>query len=799
MHFISSRRLQARTLFAALLILAGSLKAGAFDTFSGGQLSIPSVTIGGATFSNMVVTLGTIVRGPNGSTPMGNQDSYNPANNQLSIPVVLVGSNTYYNVIITVGSLVTAGSVTGADIYNGSFLTIPSVQILGGGTFSNVVVTVGSIVSGGGGMPRNTLDVYNRDSNQLTIAAVQVGGTVYTNAVVTVGNIGSVGGNVTGVAASSMIAVGSQVTLKDAAGHSASTTTTANGAYTIGVSGMTPPFLLQVTDGASTLYSYSPGSGVANANPYTTMALQAYYTAQGGQIGSVFAGTLNASSFPQASQLALLVQPFASLLQPYLANAGVPQPQAFSPFTSPFIANHTGFDQVLDRTAQIFSPHPGLSVDNGSGTTAGHLSTTVSTQVTPGNGTTLAVVAVNTATANNSLGTSSSSAQLVPVGVSSAQQTALAQAQAGVLLLFSHIAQLIAAANGGALSAGQIAPYIDSNFLDQGVNAATFAAQLASHFSGVPAGTALTASIVRVNKFNPVNETLDATVDLTLTQGATVSSGNYLDENDNAGYGIVYKQEAGGGWDFYGQQTQFDAHVSLSGTLYYNANNQNPNTPSTNLFMMAQVPAAVGVLTGVSVSGPADSLPNCANPPTFALSQVQLVQDPGLYNGEDRFDLPMCQGALTGAPPVAGSVYTFSLTEAAGPTVVQQTYPLNAETFDYGDITQINGEPRAAFAAGNSVAMVAGTTLSIDFTPPTTYPYIYSYMTAFCQNASQVNSGGGTDLNNNAGNNGPGVTSGSLVIPAQCSGAAPVSLTIGVSFVGIDGENAQVQQQLLSN
>jgi hypothetical protein len=799
MHIPSSRRLQARTLFAAL-ILAASLKAGAFDTFSGGQLSIPSVAIGGATFSNMVVTLGTIVRGPTGSTPMANQDSYNPANNQLSIPVVLVGSNTYYNVIITVGSLVTAGSVTGADTYNGSFLTIPSVQILGGGTFSNVVVTVGSIVSAGGGMPRNILDVYNRDSNQLTIAAVQVGGTVYTNAVITVGNIGSVGGNVTGVAASSMIAVGSQVTLKDAAGHSASTTTTANGAYTIGVSGMTPPFLLQVTDGATTLFSYSPGSGVANANPYTTMALQAYYTAQGEQIGSLFAGTLNASSFPQPSQLALLAQPFASLLQPYLANASVPQPQSFSPFTSPFIANHTGFDQVLDRTAQIFSPHPGLSVDNGSGTTAGPLSTTVSTQVTPGNATTLAVVAVNTATANSTAGTSSSSAQLVPVGLSTTlQQTELSQAQAGVLLLFSHIAQLVASANGGAVSAGQIAPYIDSNFLDQGVTAAAFATQLSSHFSGIPAGTALTASIVRVNKFNPVNETLDATVDLTFTNGATVSSGNYLDENDNAGYGIVYKQEAGGGWDFYGQQTQFDAHVSLSGTLYYNANVQNPNTPSTNLSMMAQVPAAVGVLTGVSVSGPTNSLPNCANPPTFALSQVQLVQDPGLYNGEDRFDLPMCQGALTGTPPPAGSIYTFSLTEAAGPTVVQQTYPLNAETFDYGDITQINGESRAAFAAGNTVAMVAGTTLSIDFTPPTTYPYIYSYMTAFCQNASQVISGGGTDLNNNAGNNAPGVTSATLMIPTQCSGAAIASLTIGVSFVGIDGENAQVQQQLLTN
>jgi hypothetical protein len=96
----------------------------ALDTFSAGQLSVPQLSVGAAIFSDMVVTPGTIVRGPTGTSPVGSEDSYEPVTRQLSIPSVVVGANVYYNVIITVGSLVSAGSVT----YNGTYLSIPSVQ-----------------------------------------------------------------------------------------------------------------------------------------------------------------------------------------------------------------------------------------------------------------------------------------------------------------------------------------------------------------------------------------------------------------------------------------------------------------------------------------------------------------------------------------------------------------------------------------------------------------------------------------------------------------------------------------------
>ncbi len=104
------------------------------------------------------------------------------------------------NALITVGSLVSVSSVTGADTYNGTYLSIPSVQFLGGPVYTNVVATIGSILSTGGGMPQNIRDIYNPLTNQLTVAAAQIGSKVYTNAIITIGRVVSVAGSLPAVA-----------------------------------------------------------------------------------------------------------------------------------------------------------------------------------------------------------------------------------------------------------------------------------------------------------------------------------------------------------------------------------------------------------------------------------------------------------------------------------------------------------------------------------------------------------------------------------------------------------------------
>jgi hypothetical protein len=779
-----------------LCCVAGTAPALASDIYLApyNQLTIPTLAIGSASYSNVVVKVGKLVSGPTGSSATATGDSYNPATLQLTAPAVTLGSSGYFNIVATVAGLVSIGSADGVDSYDGTHLTIPAV-LVGNTTYNNVVITVGRIVGFAGGMPALTQDVYQPSSGTLQIPAVVYNGSVYTNVTVTVGSVISVGPGITGVAAAAGGPISSAtVTLADAAGHRASAVSAADGSFSISTAGLTPPFLLSVASGGTTLYSFARGSDIANLNPYTTIALQAYYSALGTTVSAAFGAPGGASSYPDRSQLALLVHPFQSALQPYLAAAGVAQAASFNPFRTPFVANHTGFDTVLDRTV-LGAGALSVTVDNGVGTTAGSLSSTLTVRATGGSASTLASAAVLTVTSNSTTGGTSSSQQLVPVGITAAQQTALANAQAGVLETFSVLGQL-SALKGSALGTSDVAPFVDANFLDKGVTASDWLSNLAGNFSGAPAGTTVSFSLARVNRFNPVDLTLDATVELAFASSGQASAPNYLEENDDPGYGMVYRQQSGGQWAFYGQQTLFEAHVNPSGQRFYDANSNTPNVGSLSLNFMAQVSVAPGALSGAAVAGPANSLPDCSlSQPTFSLSSVTLVQDPGLYNGDDRFDLPQCQNTIAGSPPPAGTVYTFSLTEAGSGTVVQQTYPLDAIALDYGDITTINGESRASFAAGNTVGSVAGTTLTLGFTPPTTFPVLYSYITAFCQNASQVSGGGGEDLDNN-NNLAANATSGSFAIPTQCSGAPIASLGIGVSFIGINGESVQVQQQL---
>jgi uncharacterized repeat protein (TIGR03803 family) len=176
-----------------LLLLVASFMAHGEDTYNGSQLTIPTLVIGSATYTNVVVTPATIVSVQMG-TAVGTEDSYNPANNQLTIPIVFYGGTTYTNVVITVRSLVSVGGVTGVmDFLNGAELNIPSVQVLGGSLYHDVLITVAGIVSHGGGMPASLGDVYNPATKELTIAVIRYGGQIYTNAVITVGTVLSVG------------------------------------------------------------------------------------------------------------------------------------------------------------------------------------------------------------------------------------------------------------------------------------------------------------------------------------------------------------------------------------------------------------------------------------------------------------------------------------------------------------------------------------------------------------------------------------------------------------------------------
>jgi WD40 repeat protein len=197
MRFISSLHSNARPIITSVLCLVGAAAAHGADTYNvaNKQLTIASVAVGSAIYSNVVVGVGAIISGPAGAAANGNEDRYDPVTKQLTVRTVTVGSATYFNVVVTVAQLISIGNVTEADTYSGTDLIIPSVQVLGGSVYANVSVTVGRIIDVAGGMPAMTQDQYDPATKQLAIPAVldQANNKVYTNAVISVGSILSVG------------------------------------------------------------------------------------------------------------------------------------------------------------------------------------------------------------------------------------------------------------------------------------------------------------------------------------------------------------------------------------------------------------------------------------------------------------------------------------------------------------------------------------------------------------------------------------------------------------------------------
>ena len=89
--------------FSSLTVLAADSYDSATNT-----LTISSVAVGDTLYTNVKITVGTIVS-LGSQNPTDSYDTYNSLNNQLSIPAVSVGTANYYNVVITVGNIVSVG------------------------------------------------------------------------------------------------------------------------------------------------------------------------------------------------------------------------------------------------------------------------------------------------------------------------------------------------------------------------------------------------------------------------------------------------------------------------------------------------------------------------------------------------------------------------------------------------------------------------------------------------------------------------------------------------------------------
>jgi uncharacterized repeat protein (TIGR03803 family) len=169
---------------ATTLVLACSAGAvRAQDSYGGGVLSIPSIIIGNAQYTDVDVTVEKLVTPPSGSGATQPGDVWEPQSGELYIAQVNVGTNIYYNAVVKVGSLLSIGSITGDDVYSGASVFLPAVQLVGGPLYTNVQILLSAqdILGVAGGMPVVSQNTYDPATHVLTIPAAECNGRYYTN------------------------------------------------------------------------------------------------------------------------------------------------------------------------------------------------------------------------------------------------------------------------------------------------------------------------------------------------------------------------------------------------------------------------------------------------------------------------------------------------------------------------------------------------------------------------------------------------------------------------------------------
>ena len=168
-------------------------------------------------------------------------------------------------------------------------------------------------------------------------------GTVYTSntATLTV----TLADAVMGTAAVGHALSGALVTLRDADGRSESSMSDRDGRFQISTAGLKAPFLLKAEDGRGhALFGAAAKDGVANIDTATDLMLRSWYGAHGTDPETAFA---TRAVSPDAKSLKALDEGFGKMLRGNLTEQGL-DADHFSLLSTPFNADGTGFDRLLD-------------------------------------------------------------------------------------------------------------------------------------------------------------------------------------------------------------------------------------------------------------------------------------------------------------------------------------------------------------------------------------------------------------------------------------------------------------------
>jgi len=185
---------------------------------------------------------------------------------------------------------------------------------------------------------------------------------------------------IVGVAATGAPIVGT-VTLKDVGGATTGVTTSATGAFSLDVSGLTPPFFLQAADtsGTVTLYSIAPAPGIANINPLSHLVVVAAALNVDAAIknpSDVFADPGKFKSITAAQIKTATTLVMGKLSGAFKAMLSAQGTTNTDPITGPYAVGN-GLDKTFDALTLTLDPVTGTITEKN---TATGIVTTIATQ-----------------------------------------------------------------------------------------------------------------------------------------------------------------------------------------------------------------------------------------------------------------------------------------------------------------------------------------------------------------------------------------------------------------------------------
>jgi hypothetical protein len=472
--------------------------------------------------------------------------------------------------------------------------------------------------------------------------------------------------------------------------------------------------------------------------------------------------------------VAVIASLVKDMLNIFLVAQGL-DPITFDLIATPFDADGAGFDAVLEAAV--------LEVNALTQTTTVTLTnaTTSVTQTTALSVADKILSALTTTTGQGGAASGSLTSGVVPTDP--AVQTALN----GVLTSLQSFAGVVNS-QGAALTATDIQPFFDANYLDKGF-AGPFigAARLATDVRGVTLNSFRADSIV---SYDDTNKVLCVIGIVSFTV-----NGQTFESVVNEGKGLCFKQRPPDPiWRFFGDQRIAEARADVR---LENRSFGDPLCPQCDgifkvLFLTVNAPK--DAVSGASVSG-TDGLTEI-----LVKGSTQFIQTlqpnpppaPPLFIERDGFARPSAStngGVVTSFPPVP-TVYTFTINRTVGEPVIY-TDTVRATTEETIAITNLTGHTLADAQLGSS--------LLVQWTLPITFPIQRITISGFV--AASDGSGGtvGCHVQGDLSELPITATSGTVTLPTQCGGHPitplpqpgpfPVQLTVVVT--GTHGEETR--------